>query len=377
MFCFLRSPEMVDLYMGKAITTKADIWALGCLLYKLCFFSLPFGESTLAIQSGQYTLPSDTSHSGRNYSKQLTSLIRYMLEPDPDRRPDIYQVSYVAFKVAQRGETPVVNLHHSIPLEPEQLMVHLQDPSEVKRANHPTPKPPGAILASAKINQQPPLQSVEAGTTVTPRQRPKASSSITSGIGPIPLPTNGLSRRVLADSMPTAPPVAVPNIAVATNPAATVPVQQLFPVFPEDPFVESSQPVAVTAPASQGYYNYGYGYPAATAPPAPAGVVAVAPTVSPQPGSLPPSAFDSRGTSQTQSADPLYGTDASPFHPEGGMDCATRNSSISSSAPRLNPTASRTASLDPPSSSVTPPASPVPHHRQHRRNMSDTSAFNK
>ena len=366
---------MVDLYMGKAITTKAYIWALGCLLYKLCFFSLPFGESTLAIQSGQYTLPSDASHSGRNYSKQLTSLIRYMLEPDPDRRPDIYQVSYVAFKVAQRGETSVVNLHHSTPLEPEQLLAHLQDPSEAKRANLPTPKPPGAILASAKINQQPPLTSVEGGTTVTPRQRPKPSSMTGGGggLGPIPLPTNGLSRRVLNDAIPTAPP---PTTAV--NPAASVPVQQLFPAFPEDPFVENSQPTAATGPpsavaaaASQGYYNYGYGYPTT-----PAGVVG-APTVSPQPGSLPPSAFDGRDTSQTQSADPLYGTDAAVFRAEGGMDCSTRNSSISSSAPRLNPAASRTASLDPPSSSVTPPSSPTPHHRQHRRNMSDTSAFSK
>jgi hypothetical protein len=42
----------------------------------------------------------------------------------------------------------------------------------------------------------------------------------------------------------------------------------------------------------------------------------------------------------------------------------------------LNPSAGRTASLDPPSSSVTPPASPTSHHR-HRRNMSDTSAFTK
>ena len=30
-----RSPEMVDLYSGLHITTKADIWALGCLLYKV------------------------------------------------------------------------------------------------------------------------------------------------------------------------------------------------------------------------------------------------------------------------------------------------------------------------------------------------------
>ena len=41
---------MVDLYSGKSITTKADIWALGCLLYKLCFFTLPFGERALGLK---------------------------------------------------------------------------------------------------------------------------------------------------------------------------------------------------------------------------------------------------------------------------------------------------------------------------------------
>ena len=58
-----RAPEMVDLYSGKSITTKADIWALGCLLYKLCFFSLPFGESTLAIQNGNFTFPDSSKYS--------------------------------------------------------------------------------------------------------------------------------------------------------------------------------------------------------------------------------------------------------------------------------------------------------------------------
>lgn len=57
-----RAPEMVDMYCGKPITTKADIWALGCLLYKLCFFTLPFGESTLAIQSGNFTIPDNSRY---------------------------------------------------------------------------------------------------------------------------------------------------------------------------------------------------------------------------------------------------------------------------------------------------------------------------
>lgn len=61
---------MIDLYNNKVITTKSDIWALGCLLYKLCYFNLPFGESPLKIQSGQFSIP-DTPE----YSLKLITLI--------------------------------------------------------------------------------------------------------------------------------------------------------------------------------------------------------------------------------------------------------------------------------------------------------------
>ena len=44
--------------------------ALGCLLYKLCFFKTPFGEQALAIVSGQFTIPDDS-----RYSDQLHRLI--------------------------------------------------------------------------------------------------------------------------------------------------------------------------------------------------------------------------------------------------------------------------------------------------------------
>jgi len=44
--------------------------ALGCLLYKLCFFALPFGDSAVAIQSGQFSIPENS-----RYSPQLIALI--------------------------------------------------------------------------------------------------------------------------------------------------------------------------------------------------------------------------------------------------------------------------------------------------------------
>ncbi|CAF99284.1 unnamed protein product [Tetraodon nigroviridis] len=149
-----RAPEMVNLYNNKIITTKADIWALGCLLYKLCFFTLPFGESQVAICDGSFTIPDNS-----RYSYDLHCLIRYMLEPDPDRRPDIYQVSYFAFKLAQRT-CPVQNVKNS-PI-PSKL------PEPVKASE----------AAAAKKSQTKPRQLTDpiptTETSITPRQRPKA-----------------------------------------------------------------------------------------------------------------------------------------------------------------------------------------------------------
>ncbi|XP_073978913.1 numb-associated kinase isoform X1 [Rhodnius prolixus] len=149
-----RAPEMVDVYSGKTITTKSDIWALGCLLYKLCFFTLPFGESTLAIQSGQFTIPENSK-----YSTSVHSLIRYMLEPDADKRPDIYQVSYVAFSLLSK-DCPVQNLHNSPSVTIEEL-ISVQE-NEVKKRK---------IVTPSKVHAVPAVEP----TSITPRQRPKPS----------------------------------------------------------------------------------------------------------------------------------------------------------------------------------------------------------
>ncbi|KAG1326789.1 AP2-associated protein kinase 1-like [Cocos nucifera] len=83
-----RAPEMWDLYRREVISEKVDIWALGCLLYRICYFKSAFdGESKLQILNGNYRIPELPK-----YSASVTSLIKDMLEASPDARPDITQV---------------------------------------------------------------------------------------------------------------------------------------------------------------------------------------------------------------------------------------------------------------------------------------------
>uniref|UniRef100_A0A671T2X5 non-specific serine/threonine protein kinase n=1 Tax=Sinocyclocheilus anshuiensis TaxID=1608454 RepID=A0A671T2X5_9TELE len=150
-----RAPEMVNLYGGKVITTKADIWALGCLLYKLCYFTLPFGESQVAICDGSFTIPDNS-----RYSHDMHCLIRYMLEPDPDIRPDICQVSYFAFKLAWK-ECPVQNIHNS------PIPAKLPEPIRASEAM--------AKKSQNKARLSDPIPTTE--TSIAPRQRPKAGQA--------------------------------------------------------------------------------------------------------------------------------------------------------------------------------------------------------
>ncbi|XP_061590207.1 AP2-associated protein kinase 1 isoform X2 [Cololabis saira] len=172
-----RAPEMVNLYNNKIITTKADIWALGCLLYKLCFFTLPFGESQVAICDGSFTIPDNS-----RYSYDLHCLIRYMLEPDPDKRPDIYQVSHFAFKLAQRT-CPVQNVKNSpIPSK-------LPEPIKASEAA-------AAKKSQTKSRLTDPIPTTE--TSITPRQRPKAAHAQPAA-GMLPIQPAALTPRKRAN----------------------------------------------------------------------------------------------------------------------------------------------------------------------------------
>ncbi|XP_034396478.1 AP2-associated protein kinase 1-like isoform X7 [Cyclopterus lumpus] len=217
-----RAPEMVNLYGGMIITTKADIWAMGCLLYKLCYFTLPFGESQVAICDGSFTIPDNS-----RYSQDMHCLIRYMLEPDPDKRPDIYQISHFAFKLA-RQECPVPNEHNS-PI-PAKLPEPIRASEAVAKKSQ----------TKARITDRVPTME----TSIAPRQRPKAGQAQPqpiSGILPIQPALTPRKRPNVAVGAPQAIGVGINVPAAAAFQAA-----QQAPAAPHPAQTANMQPQATT-----------------------------------------------------------------------------------------------------------------------------------
>ncbi|XP_062817278.1 AP2-associated protein kinase 1 isoform X2 [Anolis carolinensis] len=236
-----RAPEMVNLYSGKLITTKADIWAMGCLLYKLCYFTLPFGESQVAICDGNFTIPDNS-----RYSHDMHCLIRYMLEPDPEKRPEIYQVSHFAFKLAKR-DCPVQNVQNS------PLPAKLPEPVKASEA--------AAKKSQPKARLTDPIPTTE--TSITPRQRPKAGQTqpnpgilpIQPALTPRKRPTvqanvqpQVAAAGALAGGQPAHPAVIVQPKALA-QPPASLPQAQPKQGLPGQPPAVAAQPQGPGTPA--------------------------------------------------------------------------------------------------------------------------------
>lgn len=50
---------MIDYYSNHEIGTKSDVWALGCFLYFICYFDLPYDDNKLAIVNAKYKTPNE------------------------------------------------------------------------------------------------------------------------------------------------------------------------------------------------------------------------------------------------------------------------------------------------------------------------------
>ncbi|XP_059534072.1 cyclin-G-associated kinase isoform X3 [Myotis daubentonii] len=105
-----RTPEIVDLYSNFPIGEKQDIWALGCILYLLCFGQHPFEDGAkLRIVNGKYSIPADDTR----YSV-FHGLIRATLKVNPEERLSITelvnQLQEIAAARSVNPKSPITEL---------------------------------------------------------------------------------------------------------------------------------------------------------------------------------------------------------------------------------------------------------------------------
>lgn len=82
---FYMSPEQIN---ESEYNERSDIWSLGCIVYEMATLHPPFqAENTLSlalkIKSGQF------SRIPNRYSEELMRSIKWMLNVEPNKRPNV------------------------------------------------------------------------------------------------------------------------------------------------------------------------------------------------------------------------------------------------------------------------------------------------
>ena len=167
-----RSPEMIDVWRKQPIDEKADIWALGVLLYKLCYYTTPFEDvGQMAILNASYKFPAYPA-----FSDRLRKLIGVCLKEDPKQRPNIYQVIKEVCRL--RGtEVPIKDIYTG------------RTASEARK-NEALPAPVNTTTSASSIGLQrtAPQVNVQSIPDIAPmrRGRPTGATSLAAKAGPKP-----------------------------------------------------------------------------------------------------------------------------------------------------------------------------------------------
>ena len=198
-----RSPEMIDVYRHKPIDEKADVWALGVLLYKLCYYTTPFEDrGQMAILSASFKYPSYP-----HFSDRLKKLVAMMLMEDPARRPNIYQIVkeasqmrgkacpipdiYSARTQSEARNTQQMPLRQSDVKSPPVVGAKIEAPQQVKQSI-PEVKPMRRGRPTGTSQQITPAR-----PTSLPNAKlgplPDANRSVSPSLKPGPLPNEKLT----------------------------------------------------------------------------------------------------------------------------------------------------------------------------------------
>eukprot|EP00793_Prasinoderma_coloniale_P005307 PRCOL_00004715-RA len=94
-----RAPEMWDLFMRQRVDEKVDVWAMGCLLFRLVYGALAFdGESKLQVLNGNYRVPGGLTPAP---NANILKLVKAAFVPDPAARPAMARLHQASANVGQ------------------------------------------------------------------------------------------------------------------------------------------------------------------------------------------------------------------------------------------------------------------------------------
>ncbi|KAF7436406.1 hypothetical protein PC9H_003239 [Pleurotus ostreatus] len=164
-----RAPEMVDLYLRRPVDEKSDVWALGVLLYKLCYYTTPFEEhGPLAILNVQYKTPPYPV-----YSNQMNALIASMLREHGVHRPTVFEVLDQVHRLRGTKSQFKYNIPSPQPLSPKHA-------SSKNASGFSTSKPPQQISTSPPV-----LNGTSSSTTSSKNAGVQAREMVLEAIAPM------------------------------------------------------------------------------------------------------------------------------------------------------------------------------------------------
>ncbi|MCO5562019.1 hypothetical protein L7F22_015645 [Adiantum nelumboides] len=172
-----RAPEMWDLYMRELISEKVDIWALGCLLFRMAYLKSAFdGDSKLQILNGNYRIPDQPK-----YSASITGLIKEMLNSSPEARPTalqaralfdrplrLHELGALSFQVWQK-------INSALPIECQKTAPDKAPSSRTLQDNAVQDRPPPVV--PTRSPPTPPQRSTEQGSSSRAQKETQRKSS--------------------------------------------------------------------------------------------------------------------------------------------------------------------------------------------------------
>ncbi|EON63457.1 NAK/BIKE protein kinase [Coniosporium apollinis CBS 100218] len=205
-----RSPEMIDVYRKQPIDEKSDIWALGVLLYKLCYYTTPFeAQGQMAILNASFTFPPYPP-----FSDRTKKLISSMLRENPQQRPTIYEVVKEACSM-RNVEVPIKDIYAN------------RSRSEARRNEKlPSPDPMASPSLVVGIHKSPSIQPTQAIPEITPMRRGRPTAPLQQQ--PVPKPVPSPARGTSDD-----PFAALDSTSVAVRSAAADELAAKFPPLEE------------------------------------------------------------------------------------------------------------------------------------------------